>query len=324
MVTATGPTTVGVRKPFINRQVEDSRCLAAIYDQNIIPVKEPIRGLNIYKLAEKLNSTSNKMNAFLGTIERAGVLKRSLEYPKGGIGGRIAVWSLTADKHNGLKMLETYHLEERVKASVPPTSLKTRILVALKDNPKGYNSPREIAKAIAHGTERFSVQRVTAALGSLKDEGIITFKLDNSGHHAKSNGKHGHKNVMYGIRITSNGKDEYGTVERETVQPMPSVAPNHHSVGIDPTDYRNLSSITEGGPIERILPIVSALPLVEQYPLIAAIAKRRETLENAANLAGEAGEVELGMALLEKAQETTPLNSEILRMWDALNKCEEK
>lgn len=317
--------THSVRKPFLARQLEDSRCLAEVYDKNIIPVKEEIRGLNIHILAKRLGSTPNKMATWLGTIESAGVLKRSLDYPKGGIGGRIAVWSLTADKHTGLKMLEAYHEQERIKASTPPTSLKERILTALRENPKGFNSPREISKAIAHGTERFSVHRITAALGSLKDEGIVTYKLDNSGHHSKTNGKHGHKNVMYNIHLNGNRRDEFGTPERETTETITRIAAKHHSVGVDPTDFRNLSRTTEGGPIERVLPIVTALPLAEQYPLIAKMAKRREFLENAAQLASDGGEDDIAMSLLEKAsQETSPLNTEILRMWDALNKCGDK
>lgn len=322
------PTKSYLRSNFHNRQENDVTYLNKLFDEGIMTPYQETKGLSAKALSERFGVSVTILDQFTRRLENAGIISRRLEY--GGGTGRKSYWRLNCEKEEAIEKLTTYHNNEAQRINHPPNSrgsLKVRILEAMKAHNGVFESPRDIALAIKQGNEIVSVQRVSQALGSLKDEGKISFRRDTSGrHHNNGVGKHGkNDNVPYDIRLM---RPEAITKVSAATMPSPnsviSVDKPKHSVGTDMTDFRNQPRVAEGGPIERILPIVAPTPLAEQYPLIAKMASRSAVLESAAMLAESAGEDEIALALYEKAKtETSEFNTEVLRLWEAFKECKD-
>jgi len=98
----------------------------------------------------------------------------------------------------------------------------------------------------------------------------------------------------------------------------------------DGTDFRNQSPRAHGGPIaiSHVPPVAAPQPPTApeapppgprvRYPLIAALSDRRGRIEEAARLLEAAGQDDLALTVLAKADEYTPLEREALAAYLAL------
>ena len=175
---------------------------------------------------------------------------------------------------------------------------------------------------------------LTHLLYSLSKNGYVTFrevKRDGTGTHLER------------ITATRRGLNYAGL----PVKPTSAALGDKRSPSIHPgdgSDFRNQPGVAPGRPvtrswttpeprIERVVPAPdhevaipapvthkAAIVIIPTYPVIGALFERRTYLEQAAKLLEQAGQDELALAALGKADEFTPLEKEAMALYEEMSK----
>jgi len=325
--------TTNIPSAVVKRQSNERAMIDKIYQ--VLPIGKERGNVSIELVGKEIGFSHSQMTPFVHNLEAAGILSRRVVGSPTGAGGKISYWSLLVPKETAVKLFEKQQEIERQTPGyrAPATqpylteklviSLKSRVLQALEERNQ-FGNVKDILNYIRQPNERLDIGSLTRVLGSLKDEGKISFNRDNSGRHHSGKQKHStNHGSPYNIKL------RYEPVEQNR-KPEPAHTPVRHpgQVGTDMTQFRNHGSQAQGGPIEHVLParptdvIPVPMTMEEEYPLIVKLIKRQEYLEQAAELAENAGADEIALQLLEKAKESaTPMDLEISRLWMAYMEC---
>jgi hypothetical protein len=223
--------------------------------------------------------------------------------------------------------------------AVETDSGRIRLLRAVAEN--GPTDVDELVELVPD----LDKHNVTHLLYSLSKNGYVSFR------EVKSNGTGSHLERIY---ATGRGLKYIGMPLKAQAQRVGDL----HSQSIRPgdgSDFRNQPSVTTGGPVTRSYttpePRVERKPATEPeawpstisnraesvivpepvryaaqivvlptYPTICALFERKTQLEQAATLLEQAGQVELALAALGKADEFTTLEKEAMSLYEEMSR----
>lgn len=251
-------------------------------------------------IAQYAGISYSQMNSIAREFESLGILNRRSTWSGGG--GKQVLWKLNMPKADAVLMLEEFQTSLSATHSdgnKHSLSLKTRILNAIKEE-GSFNTVEEILNIIRQPNENIDLHNMTHCLYVLRTQGKITFKTDS---HGKNQKRKSNDSIPVGIMYTETAPRSY---KRSNSSPEAIVQPTVSVPTPEPV-------VTEA--------IISA---PAAFPLIRTLVNRRATLEAAAALAEQAGEDEMALNLLEKAQmKTSDFNEEVVALWSAYQACKE-
>ncbi len=233
-------------------------------------------------LSEKAGMSHNQADRLIRALEGNGILARRTQM---GFGGKVGYWTLIKSKDEAIAQVK----------GTPRTnaSLRTRILNALEIHGP-FETVHDILLFVARPGESIDLHNITHLLKGMRQQGILSFKQSASGRRGRGKGN-ATANVPYGIAL--NGVTRKTATVEAVALPEPEPRP-------EPTPE----------PVSIMQPA--------EYPLIQKVINRRILLEQAALLADQAGEVDFGITLLEKAKSTlSPYDQEVLNLWAAYEAC---
>jgi len=271
---------------MVQRQQRELTAVEKVY--GILPVgEEVISGSSM--LGKQVGISYTQMNVIAQHMEQAGILSRREAW---GANGKYTFWKLNLSREDALSAITDFQANELALAEIS-VSLKGRILAYVKEQGK-VTSAMDIYNSIKTPTENLDLHNLTHCLYSLRREGKVSFKVDDKRRNSKRK-----SNDKIPTNITYAGKVE-------KAEPAVNSSP-------EPV---NPFLSTEPEAIELPAPTITG------FPLITALVNRRITLEAAASLAEQAGEDEMALALLEKAQSNeSDFNSEVIALWNLYQEC---
>lgn len=271
------------------RQENEIKVVNALYESMPIGVEIPT-GANT--IAKHIGISHAQVATIAYDLERIGVISRREVWPGGG--GKRVLWTLNMSKEDALSAVIDFQSN-----SVDTRSLKARILEAIKTKGK-YNSALEILNDIRQPNENLDLHNITHCMYSLRTQGRITFKTKGGG-----SGKLRMSNDRVPVGITYREPKSRKVIHNSSPAPIAEVE----------------TVVPES--VEPVTPAIMDYGVEGHgFPLIKALVNRRITLETAASMAEAAGEDDLALKLLEKAQaDESAFNQEVIALWEAYSNC---
>jgi hypothetical protein len=279
---------------MMQRQTRERAVVDKLYE--ILPLGEEVSsGASI--LAKKVGITFVQMAKVATDMEKAGILSRREVWDRSIQQGKIVYWKLNLSREDALSAIVEYQSNELALTESAP-SLKARIL-AYVEQKGSVSSAIDIYNSIKRPKENLDLHNLTHCMYSLRSQGKISFKTD-----AHGKGQNRKSNDRIPVNITYTAKPDGRRIR-----------PN---IEVDNSSPEPISEPEAPEPTVIELPSTS----ITEFPLVRALVNRRITLEAAAALAEQAGEVEMALALLDKAQvNESELNSEVIALWNAYQEC---
>jgi len=256
-------------------------------------------------IAKKVGISYSQMNKITLNLEKSGILTRRSTWSRDDT-GRSSFWSLRMSKEDALSTLTDFQSHE-LDGFLTNRSLKTRMLQAIQEQGK-FATVLDILNYIREPNENIDLHNMTHVLNSLREQGQVSFVRGKGKTRTTSN-----ENVPYNITYTG---EEMTPLTKESL--IIHTQPAYNSEWGVP----EVSTAPVVVPAEESAPVSIYAALSDAYPLIANLARRREFLVYASELADKANETELALELLAKSQtESTSIEEEIIRLWLAHISC---
>jgi hypothetical protein len=347
-----------IHPQMINRQNQEFGWLKRIYEAHAMPIGVEQKNFSSAQIAAAIGvEDSVGFRKFIQTIEKLGIVNRRFEY--GGKTGRQSHTTLLVDRDESLARLTGHQEAEKNESNRPPVrrkasnvqpipqsqsmtdlngeeSIKTRIMLVLQDG-KVYKSPGAIMEAIRRPGENIDLHNLTHQLHDLQRLGRLTFVSDRRGRGAHK--QIGTNPIPHNIHITrdelkrlSQAKNIDKAAREMAAMPVMSEAVTSNPWTIPMATENDIEDLEVTVKVEE----VKAQPMTEvsleeitgtpdpwtQYPDIAKIVKRREYLEQAAQLAENANEDDLAIVLLERsAKPMAPVEDQAIKLFNAYLEC---
>jgi hypothetical protein len=280
-----------------NRMANERLALDRIYSilRHDVAIK-----MNVAMLKEALGGNIPGIENFVSDIARLGILDRDVQWKAK---GKVSFWKLAVSKEEAFKRLEDAHQVEINNSVVfgNGDSLKSRIIAAFMERGK-FETVEGLIDYIKEPKKAAPTpHEVTHILHSLVRQSKIKMRKGTMGARGKTqtNGK--------AIRKSSD-EIPYNMEWRNWKAPTKTEIKPVVAQIDDPEP-----TITE--------PVKTLIKAPVQFPLINSLVSKTTRLLALAEAAEDAGQDDIALMLMERAEIKDPFQLEVIQLWNAYQEC---
>lgn len=285
--------TMRVPNVMINRIARERLALDKMY--GVLSTDHAVQ-MNTEKLHQALGNNFADFPRYIQTLATEGIIVRDSQWQKGFRRGRISYWKLGYAKEEAFNKLDLIHSREIAKVNEPPApknSVRNRILRALEE--KGsFASAIELCDYInKNGGSYVQPHQATHILHNIQEQtGTLSFEKTKVMRPNRKGLRKNDKTVVVNIVWRGKNGKTIESVEAQIDDPEPML----------------------------ISPAPAETPTVE-FPLIKAFAIKRTKLSELADAVADAGEEDVAIMLMERAEIKDPFMLEVIALYSAYKEC---